>query len=243
MATVRISSDDPDESTFDFVFKAVALAENDGVDELIENAGPNNGDGNYDGILDSKQSNVVSLPASNGQYITLIADNSIRYRNVRFVDPSELPPVPVNVVASIGILRFTIDGLKLDEEVKAGMILPVSTAPVSYFVYGPDGDTSLPGWFDFSPDSTTSTGTQIVSGASFITKNGQTIPGTFVTLYLKNAVRGDEDFKTDNKVTVTGAFNIPVTTSSGRLHIIVLCFLFLILSITRLYYFRKLIKV
>ena len=47
---------------FNFVFNATAVAENDGVDGFIEDAGPNNGDGNYDAIP------TVFYVNNNGEY-------------------------------------------------------------------------------------------------------------------------------------------------------------------------------
>ena len=46
-------------------------ADLDGVADAVEAAAPNSGDGNADGIPDSKQASVASLPAaSSGQYVT-----------------------------------------------------------------------------------------------------------------------------------------------------------------------------
>ena len=205
--------------------------EGDGVSDLIENSGPNNGDGNYDGILDSTQSNVVSLADSKGRYITLTGAADIRYRDVHFVDQSLLAPVPENVAVSLGVLHFTVSGLTLDEKVKVGMILPASISPASYYVFGPSGNDVQPNWFEFSLDNVSATGAVIVSGASLITDDGKVVSGTFVTQYLANAVRGDSDFNVDNEINVTGAFYEPPSGSSGRLHglellILSLCILF-----------------
>ena len=43
----------------------------DGVASIIEDAGPNGGDANNDGILDSTQSNVASQPTFQGSYLAL----------------------------------------------------------------------------------------------------------------------------------------------------------------------------
>ena len=48
----------------------LSLDDNDGVDALIEDAAPNNGDGNDDGMPDSEQSDVASLPTEDG-YVTV----------------------------------------------------------------------------------------------------------------------------------------------------------------------------
>ncbi|MEM7017861.1 MAG: Calx-beta domain-containing protein, partial [Pseudomonadota bacterium] len=66
------SSNNP---TFNFTLIGHAT-DNDGVNETIENNGPNDGDANADGILDSEQNNVVSLPnAVTGEYLTLHSPN------------------------------------------------------------------------------------------------------------------------------------------------------------------------
>lgn len=46
----------------------------DGISTSIEDQAPNNGDGNNDGIKDSAQANVASLPTSEGSYVTLVAE-------------------------------------------------------------------------------------------------------------------------------------------------------------------------
>ena len=44
----------------------------DGVDTLVEDHGPNSGDGNNDGVPDSRQANVASLPnATDGSYVSV----------------------------------------------------------------------------------------------------------------------------------------------------------------------------
>ena len=63
-----------------FQIDIVAASEdqdNDGILNYLEEAAPNNGDGNDDGIPDSEQPHVVSLPLNNQQdYITLAAHNT-----------------------------------------------------------------------------------------------------------------------------------------------------------------------
>jgi hypothetical protein len=51
--------------------------DNDGISAAVENAGPNSGDGNNDGTLDSEQPNVVSFlnPVTN-KYVTIEANSA-----------------------------------------------------------------------------------------------------------------------------------------------------------------------
>lgn len=202
-------------------------SDGDGVSDLIENLGANAGDGNYDGILDSQQSNVVSIPSSNGTYITLTGDSNITYQNVRFIDKSEVLNAPGNLITGLDVLEFTIGGLGLNEAVSTGMILPASINPKSIYVYGAV-DTSTQEWFDFSLDATTGIGAAIVSGLSLTANDGSNIPATLVTMYLQNATRGDSDFKVDNEIkVVSGFYGSTNGDSSGQLHLAELCLLLL----------------
>lgn len=234
-AVIRIISDDPDEGVFDVTFNATVVEENDGVDAFIEDAGPNNGDGNYDGILDSKQSNVVSLPDSNGRYITLTGSSEIRYRDVRFTDRSEYPVAPNNVATTMGVLEFTVADLNVNEKINVGMILPGSIRPASYYVYGPTDNNVQPDWFEFSLDTISETGAKIIPDGSIVTEDGKFVSGTFVTLFLTNTIRGDSDFKADSEVKVIGAFYVPPSgDGSGYLYLVELCFIFSILVGSRM---------
>ena len=72
-ATVRITSNDPDTPVLDIPVVASAGGDGDGVTATTEDAAPNNGDGNSDGIADSTQAHVTSLPNINGEYVTIAA--------------------------------------------------------------------------------------------------------------------------------------------------------------------------
>ena len=54
----------------------VGSLDNDKVLTIIEDAAPNSGDGNNDGIQDSEQSNVLSFKTDSGSYITMLAGTS-----------------------------------------------------------------------------------------------------------------------------------------------------------------------
>ena len=56
--------------------------DNDSVSNATENAAPNNGDANNDGVLDSLQANVASLPTLSGEYLSVTADEECNLTNV-----------------------------------------------------------------------------------------------------------------------------------------------------------------
>jgi uncharacterized repeat protein (TIGR02543 family) len=64
-------------------FEIIPVDDHDGVPGSIENGAPNNGDGNNDGILDSEQNNVVSLPTPEGHYVTVEVSEDCLVENVR----------------------------------------------------------------------------------------------------------------------------------------------------------------
>jgi cysteine-rich repeat protein len=104
-------------------------SDNDGVANDIENAAPNGGDANGDGIPDSTQPNVGSLPgATDGTYQTIVTDESCPIENLTAValDPSgwTLP---------FGALAFELPGCE--------------STRVTIYYHGSDGLASPP--FDY----------------------------------------------------------------------------------------------
>ncbi|OQW90746.1 MAG: hypothetical protein BWK79_18910, partial [Beggiatoa sp. IS2] len=64
-------------------FEIIPVDDYDGVPGSIENDAPNNGDGNSDGILDSEQNHVVSLPTPEGNYVTVEVSENCSVENIR----------------------------------------------------------------------------------------------------------------------------------------------------------------
>ena len=80
----------------------------DGIDVGTENSAPNNGDGNDDGIPDSEQSDVTSLPAAQGGgYLTMsVGGGCSLAQSVAAVAPSALDPA--NYSYPLGLLEFSL---------------------------------------------------------------------------------------------------------------------------------------
>jgi hypothetical protein len=78
----------------------------DGVPDVVEDAGPNGGDGNNDGTADRHQANVASLPgASGGGYQTMVTDSSCPIRNLMAVTLA-----PLGFHLPFGALAFELPG-------------------------------------------------------------------------------------------------------------------------------------
>jgi uncharacterized protein len=116
-------SDDPgtatanDPTTFTVI---LTDSDGDGVDDVIEQAAPNGGDGNGDGISDHTQATVASLPAATGSgYLTL--QSSCSLREVYVTTESAMPSDDHGFEYPHGMIAFRA---------------PCTSATFSLFVYG-----------------------------------------------------------------------------------------------------------
>ncbi len=148
--------------------------DNDDVLDAIEDAAPNNGDGNNDGVPDSQQPNVVSLPnAVDGSYITLVAPTGTMFRSVTTFTPESrgLPAPPPNLQFPVGLVDFRLDAVPADTEVAVQMIVHGAVVPQSYY------KLNYQGWVDFGYEGRT----------------GATFAGNVITLHFVDNHRGDDD--------------------------------------------------
>ena len=112
----------------------------DGIAATIEDAAPNGGDGNRDGLVDSRQSNVASLPAAvdvNGNgalddYVTIVAPEGTTLTNVRALEvPSDNPP-PDGVSLPYGLFEYEVTVASPGDTADVTYVLPdEGVAPTS----------------------------------------------------------------------------------------------------------------
>jgi len=82
--------------------------DSDGVSAAIENAAPNSGDANYDGLLDSEQSNVTSLVNNvTGKYLTLEVDETCTLSDVTVAAAGSIATKDTNYQYTNGLLNFS----------------------------------------------------------------------------------------------------------------------------------------
>ncbi|WP_298782611.1 choice-of-anchor U domain-containing protein, partial [uncultured Polaribacter sp.] len=128
----------------------------DGVNNIIEDAGPNGGDANGDGILDSTQSNVASmLDATNtGIYVTLeVSGDCNKIINMEVLLESELPFLdPLNDYP-LGLVDYTLECISLGESAAVKIYWHGISNIETYRKFGP----SAPGLTDNSYKEFTST--------------------------------------------------------------------------------------
>jgi|GEM_PF-4525259 len=120
-------------------------ADNDGVDDLIENAVPDAdgsgfGDGDGNGILDSTEDNVASFVAFNGSdYFTVKSNTPLSNLNVSI---ESLVGLTENVSFPYDFLGFTINDLNAGETVIVEVYVPYNQIINSYWKQGNDNHWS-----------------------------------------------------------------------------------------------------
>jgi PKD repeat protein len=163
----------------------------DGISDLEEDAGPNNGDANADGQQDSDQSNVATFHIQNGQdFITLESDAGTTLAECRLAAPSDAPGAPSGVTFPYGFFDFTIMGVGAGGTTSLTLYLPdVGTTPNTYWKYGPTPADINPHWYEFMYDSQT----------------GAEIHDNVMTIHFTDALRGDDVLAQDSMVMDIGA--------------------------------------
>jgi uncharacterized delta-60 repeat protein len=171
-------------------------SDDDGVLDPIEDGAAHGGDGNGDGIPDSQQANVASLPnAVDGLYVTLEAPAGTRLIGVRNRD---IPP-PTGVVLPVGAFEYVIDGVTSpDGSAVVNLYLPPGTAIDSFYKYGATWDDALYHWYEFDLDVSSN------SGAEIFDEDGDTFSDR-VVLHFVDGARGDSDLTRDGRIVDPGA--------------------------------------
>ncbi|PCJ88863.1 MAG: hypothetical protein COA54_01125 [Thiotrichaceae bacterium] len=237
VSAIIIETNDPDESPFEIPIFAVALPENDGVDIDVENAAPNNGDGNNDDVLDSQQSHIASLPDINGTYITYVSDVSKPFVGMQIVDASIFNENQEGVNLSAGVHEFTVNNVGSGEIIEIGVLLPEGVEPSAYYIFGPTSDDPTSHWYKF--DFNGETGASFFGDAKLTSPSGDKIEKNFVILLIKNGGRGDGSTVLDSELVIRSGISYSDSGSggSGLLSNYFLYIMVLMILLTRV--FRK----
>jgi len=167
----------------------------DGVPNSVEDAAPNAGDGNSDGIADSVQGNVVSFPnIVNGKYVTLVTALPLVFTSAGD-QSSVLFTSPSKVIQALnftnGLFGFSVVRQNTNDAgaVTVEVTLPEGTSPTTYYKYGPTPDDPSAHWYEFLYDGET----------------GAEINGNHATLHFVDGRRGDSDLTVNGVITDPGA--------------------------------------
>jgi len=242
IGTLTITSDDPDENPLVIPISGVAESDIDGIGASIEDAAPNNGDGNLDNIPDSAQSNVSSFLSLNNEYITLVTSTPNSIKGIKIISTDVLDPMQENLSFSYGILDFDVELPFPGVTAEVALILPPNVSVQSYYMFGPTKENSDLHWYEFSFDEETGTGAVIFNNVDISSSlDGKRIKRTIVRLFFKDGERGDADLLANGIIVDPGGPVITESSSSsgGSLNYCILMLL-LFINLVRVRFCRTL---
>ncbi|VAW53035.1 hypothetical protein MNBD_GAMMA06-1918, partial [hydrothermal vent metagenome] len=246
--TLTITSNDPENSSTTVILNGFGDTDSDGVLSAIEQAGPNQGDGNNDGVSDDLQNNVVSFELGQGLFLTLAAEDAqiaenlgapseVAFTRVKLLDtiPAEAPITSFDY----GNYQFDINlpnnGIAGDA-VRMALFFPIEVKPSAYYRYGSTPDNTEPHWYNFSFDAETQTGAVFVGEVSIPSElGGTTISRNMVILNFIDGARGDDDLIANNgKISHSvGGVEVQVSAGSSSGAAVYLWLFFLLLLLCR----------
>ncbi|MFC1877855.1 carboxypeptidase-like regulatory domain-containing protein [Thermodesulfobacteriota bacterium] len=175
----------------DMIITAIFLQDydNDGISDKEENSGPNGGDGNNDGILDSLQINVSFLMLGNAtDYVAIETPPGTSIKNCQAVIDPPNNSYPSEVDFLYGFFTFAVEGIGIGGSTFATFYFPSGTTFNTYSKYGPTPDDPFNHWYEFIFDGQT--------GAEFYESG--------ITLHFVDGIRGDDDLTENGIITDLG---------------------------------------
>ncbi|HSR69920.1 MAG TPA: choice-of-anchor U domain-containing protein [Acidobacteriota bacterium] len=161
----------------------------DGIPDVAENEGPNQGDGNNDGIPDRQQPGVATLRSVMGDLLTLEAPPGVMLSEVEGRHPPSLHTDLQALNLPSGLLGFRAHGLTPGQSLSLTLWMHTSTAQAnSYFQHGPTADDPTPHWYEFLFDG--DTGAEILDGR--------------IVLHFRDGGRGDSDLSANGVIVDPG---------------------------------------
>lgn len=158
----------------------------DGVSDTVEDNAPNDGDG----VKDSEQINVASLPNSEDQQFVSVAspDGTVLEDVVATENPSPTD-TPTDADFPVGFLDFNVNGIGAGGSTTVEIFIPEGTVVNKYLKYGPEPGNPTPHWYSFSYNGTT--------GAEFFADR--------IVLHFVDGLRGDDDLAANGIIVDPGA--------------------------------------
>jgi len=181
-------------------------SDGDGIIDPVEDAAPNNGDANEDGIDDRDQAGVASFATLTGSYVLLEASAGDALQGTQVlgqtfamttVDPFD----PNNDLAGLeflqGLFGTGLGGLAPGGAAVITLTIPAADTPNGFYMYGPTASDATPHWYSFLYDGQTAT--------------GAAINGNVITLHFVDGGRGDADLQANGMITtaIGGAAIVP----------------------------------
>lgn len=212
-AVIEIQSDDPINNTLTINITGGATDDNDGIPRFEEDAAPNNGDANNDGLPDGLQDNVVSFINLSGGYSTLVTDTKYKFSQVTKLTASDFTELPATANFSTGIFSFQLTGVAPGGGVKVGLMLPTSQSQKSFYAYGPSAENPLPHWTVL--DNTSTPAVVLFGNVSLNNSSSKIINANIAQLYIVDGGDGDGDSIVNGVISFTGATDIGQSSDSN----------------------------
>lgn len=146
--------------------------DNDGVLDTVEVNAPGEGDANGDGIPDSLQADVASLPnALDGRYVTLVASGGTKLHNVSAITdplPGGVAIYPDHQIFVSGLFSIEIEPAGSSGIVDLTWILPgdMEITSLFHFINGEAEDGS--NFYSLRKDSSNNTGIQSIARGELV---------------------------------------------------------------------------
>jgi hypothetical protein len=165
-------------------------SDGDSVLDAIEDAAPQGGDGNQDGVPDREQAHVVSLPSrTTQQYVTLAAPATARFESVRATRNPSLDDSPQAMIFEEGFLEIVLADVPVGGSVDVLLMAEAMPAANTYYQFGGTPDRAEPHWYRF-----------LDGGAA-----GATILDDRIVLHLTDGGQGDGDLAKNGRIVAVGA--------------------------------------
>lgn len=201
-AVITIVSNDPVNGTLTIPVTGGASTDNDGIDNSIEDAAPNNGDNNNDDLPDRLQNNVTSFLNPNGTYTTLITDSNLSFTKVKLIPISELAPLPESNTLENEAFSLELSGFPVGSIAQFGLILPERISTTRIHAFGPTSDNNTQHWYTL--DNNTSPGVTVIGNARLTSPSGIGVNRNVSIMQIVDGGYGDSDLLANGKIVFVG---------------------------------------
>jgi hypothetical protein len=175
---------------------AAGITELDGISAAVEDAGPNNGDANADGVPDSTQGNVATFESATNAYVTLETALPVTPHLVASLSGAQVdsrlsglvlgPPELSGLNFRHGFYTVQLRNFAPGGSAEVQLTLPAGETADTYYMFGPEPSNTTPHWYQFNFDPASGTGAEI--------------NGNVITLHFVDGKRGDADLDGTNGV-------------------------------------------
>ncbi|MBI5762420.1 MAG: hypothetical protein HZA51_02715 [Planctomycetes bacterium] len=168
--------------------KVWILDDDDGIPPDEENMGPNNGDGNNDGIPDSLQPNVTTFKDINGNPVTIESPAGTILMGVQALQVPQPELAPPGVIFPYGFFAFQVKNVAPGGGIDVKIFLHGGPTVNTYYKFGATPIIPVDHFYRFLFDGNT----------------GSEVNADVITLHLIDGQRGDDDITANGIIVEPG---------------------------------------